>query len=109
MSFMEPEITERDRHWEVETKSGTWYVPGHVVEVPDWIESGGRIVEPWLSNFEVDLKDFIEPPWDQVQFLRIVVGYCGRMQAPGYLDATEWMFDRTKKGIKAQLNDLFGD
>jgi hypothetical protein len=109
MSFMEPEITQRDRHWEVETTSGTWYVPGHVVPVPDWVLSGGTILEPWLSAFEDELRDYIEPDWDRVKALHVVVGYCGRMQAPGYLDSTEWMFAHTKRTIRQQLDDMFGD
>lgn len=106
---MEPEITDRDRHWCIETTSGTWFIPGSVAVVPEWISTNKPITGPWLAAFEDALQDYIEPSWSCVIEIEIVVGYCGRLSAPGYLDATEWMFARTKRDIHEQLDDVFGD
>jgi hypothetical protein len=108
MSFMEPEITDRGLHWRVETADGTWFVPGHVVPVPEWIKPGVPITESWPDTLDF-LGDHIEPQWDLVTEIEVVTGYCGRLSAPGYLDGTNWSFDRTKRGIKEQLKDLYGD
>ena len=109
MSFMEPEITGRGLHWRVETTDGTWFVPCHVAPVPPWIKNEVPFSGVWLDAFKDALQDYIEPRWERVTEIKVVIGYCGRMSAPGYLDCTEWSFDRTKRGIKEQLDDLFGD
>ena len=109
MSFMENEITDLGRHWEVETNSGTWYVPGDVVPVPAWIQPSWHVRGQWLDHFEDALMDYIEPDWSQVSSIRIVTGNCGRMTAPGYLDCTDWSFHRTKRGLRTELDFLRGD
>lgn len=109
MSFMEREITDRGRHWQIETTFGTWYVPNSIVSIPEWIKPNSIIDGTWLNTFIPVLEDYVEPSVPTWQEIEVVVGYCGRLQAPGYLDCTEWLFDRTKRGIKTQLDDMFGD
>lgn len=108
MSHMQPEITDKGYHWEIDTQAGIWYVPGDVAPVPDWVRFGPLIQDDWVAMFEDHLSQFIEPNWDHVNSIRVVQGYCGRMQAPGYLDSTDWSFDRTLKGIRDQLAELYG-
>lgn len=107
MSFMEPEITLRDHHWRVETTAGTWFVPGKAVTVPEWIKPNTPISGPWIGAFETTLQEYVEPSWDRVTEIEVVVGYCGRLSAPGYLDATEWVFARSMRDIREQLDAIF--
>ena len=87
MPFMEPEITNKMRGFEVETTCGTVFLPGDVCD-------------------KSEVSDFVE---GRVLNVRSVHGYFGRYQAPGYLDCTDWEFDTDRRRLVQMLDDLYGD
>lgn len=113
MPFMQPEIV-LGRHWRVETQDGTWFVPNAVAgEPPLWFADKRELVfdgEPagLRDVFAELLQDYVEPDAARWLSLSIVVGYCGRLQAPGHLDATEWSFARSRREIERELKGMYG-
>lgn len=86
---MEPEVYE-GKAWQVESTHGTQYIPREVCgrdTVLDYIEGS-------VSNPDEDIQ--------------LVKGWLGRMQAPGYLDATDWCFGATEEEVLQQLRDYYG-
>lgn len=35
--------------------------------------------------------------------------YAGRYSAPGYMDCTDWSFDRNKRRLARELRDMYGE
>lgn len=106
MAHMRPEITVKQRGWRVETRdAGTCYVPSDVVDVPEVIRNNRplqRADDPDLFELLVKrLRDYV--PGFDCEEIEAVEGYFGRYSAPGYLDAEEWNFDKTLRGIREAL------
>lgn len=114
MSFMQPEITNKSRHWAVECCHGeTHYVPCDVVTVPDQFKDGARF-EPigecggaiwnalvsWLKDYAPDEPEAIEVT---------APGYLGRYSAPGYMDCTDWTFSTNLRVLQSELRDMYGE
>jgi hypothetical protein len=87
MPFMQPEITDKREHIEVTERDGsTYYLPGNTFTI-------------------ADAREF-HPEAQCIQLTRI--GYLGRYQAPGYLDATDWSFDRNRRRLERELRQMYG-
>lgn len=112
MAHMEKDITAKQRGWRVEVGGDTWYVPGDVVDVPDWLRSGRVIarapdesmLDMWaFERLSACVRSYVGP--GEITEVEVVEGYFGRYSAPGYLDCTDWQFDKTLRGIREALND----
>lgn len=108
MSHMEPDISAKQRGWRVEVNHETWYVPGDVVPVPGFIKLG--VPMPVDENeagvpdvLAKRLRDYVG--LGSISEIEAIEGYFGRWSAPGYLDCTEWQFDKTLRGIREALQD----
>jgi hypothetical protein len=101
--FLQPEITEKGLHWQVDTRDGLWFVPGSVAQVPDWIKPEVVIDGDATDSFVALLQDFVGPDSALWVGITVVRGYCGRLSAPGYLDATDWTFGRTLAEVRASV------
>jgi hypothetical protein len=85
MSFMEPEIY-RGGYWDVETTAGGAIIPDDVC---------GR----------AEIKDYVE---GDVQNVRHRSGWLARLQAPGYMDATEWAAFPCRREALAYILEMYG-
>lgn len=95
-SFMQPEIL-RERYFTVETTYGTECVPAscvpcshdtHASALRDYVE--GKLVDP---SEPVECK----------------MGWIARLQAPGYMDATEWAAFSSFEEAANYLIDTYAD
>lgn len=95
MPFMEPQITEKQDWFAIETTDGTTFVP---------VKDVGPISPMELEKFQpfVDSGKVIE-----VTIRRNMVGY--RLSAPGYMDRTDWGLEMSKKKAKQALLDEYGN
>lgn len=109
---MQIEITQRTRHWEVETRhGGTFYVPDHAAPVPDALKTGEPIHDAGMdkllmSGIKEELHHYL-PSTAEIVCVEVVKGYCGRMSAPGFMDATDWVFDTCKRRLERSIRNLY--
>ncbi len=104
--FMTPQITDKGRHWCVETRAGTWFVPNDLLGVPDWIKADVKIPDAEIPRWIIqNLEDYVEPGADNWTGITVVEGYCGRLSAPGYLDCTDWVFSKNLLSLRAKLRE----
>src|SRR5882672_10415185 len=94
-AFMQPEVYYGE-YFEVEANHGECNI------LPVDVESGARV--------NGDLSDYIEgrvdAPFAPVERKS---GWLARMQAPGYLDATEWSAHETEAEALAYLEEYYGE
>lgn len=86
MSFMQPEIYESD-YYEVEYDHGsTAFIPLDVVD----------------ADYNGNLRDYVEGKIDEPDApVTVKSGWVCRLQAPGYMDATDWSaFDTEREAIE---------
>jgi hypothetical protein len=107
MSHMQKFVTEKMLGWRVETHQGTQFVPGDVVDVPDWLRLEHPILDTDASfdagtfeMFRASLQSYVE---GTIISIAAIHGYFGRWSAPGYMDCTEWTFGRSLRDIREQL------
>lgn len=104
-AFMKPEVF-HSKGIEVDTSSGTQFIPSDVVEYtgPDTEEA-----EEIGKQF-AQIKDYLEvhKP-DQVFSIHHIEGWFGRLSAPGYLDATDYIFGDSEEEVEQELKNLYGD
>jgi hypothetical protein len=98
MAFMEPEVTGKDEWAEVETNSGTWWVPFDILSKSE-AESARR------GDFE-PLLQYTEGTQVYSDQSSIRKGYGVRLSAPGYMDATEWEVYGSLKEAKRRAREL---
>ena len=111
MAFMQPEITVKMRGWSVETRdAGTCFVPGDVCSVPAWLMTGvpvdnssDRLYSALFEALKAELADYIEG--HTIESIEVCHGYFARMQAPGYLDCTEWCCYSTVREARRALRE----
>lgn len=72
---------------EIETKDG----------VTTWIQG--------VTAEDPNLKDMVE---GEIEKVTPVQGWWGRFSMPGYLDATEWVFDVDQKACEEELDRVYG-
>jgi hypothetical protein len=91
MSFMEKQITNKMRWFQVETSQGT-----------EWIQ--GDVLQPSPDITIADLIDYCEGI--PVSF-ELIEGYGARLSAPGYLDCTEWTVFQTVEEAREYLEENY--
>lgn len=108
MAFMEPEITDQEEWYEVEGNACTEWVQvslvGHFWPFPHVKEVD---FEHGRNNLPGELKDYCENK--DVYAIRLIEGYGARMQAPGYMDATEWCVFESEAEAAAYLEEHYTD
>ena len=84
MNFMQQEITESSRWYEIDGDMGIEFVPFDLVGEVDLDEFDD------YSNHSIptQLSDYVET--SQASRIEVIEGFGARMSAPGYLDCTEW-------------------
>ena len=97
MPHMELDVFKGDG-WIVETDDGTVYAPD--IDAPDADELRKAIG----SGRRVTIGDV----YGHVEAVTHVVGWWGRYSAPGYLDATPWLFNKNKRELLKELRDYYG-
>lgn len=108
MAFMELELSDKGWHWWVETKHGAFVVPGDVVFVPTGLDMKYQFDEsdPLFDALCALVVNYVEGDIQDISFRK---GYCGRYQAPGHLDCTDWSFGTCKRELMADLRATYGD
>lgn len=105
--FMEPQVFEATG-LRVDTAAGTYYIPELEVELPKGegtvVKDPGEIELLWPQ-----IQDYVEvfSPKD-VYEVEEVHGWFGRYSAPGYLDATDYVFADTEEECRAELEAVYG-
>ena len=89
MAFMQRQVTEKQKWYQVETSQGTEFIPSDVV---------GR--NPAIE----DLTDYCEGI--PVSF-EAITGYGARLSAPGYTDCTEWSVHDTEQEAEEYLEEMY--
>ncbi len=105
--FMEPQVFEATG-LRVDTSHGTFYIPELSVDLPKG--EGTAVTDP--SEIEIvwpEIQDYVDvfSPKD-VYEVEEVHGWFGRYSAPGYLDATDYVFAETEAECKAELESVYG-
>lgn len=90
-SFMQPTVSQ-GKYWEVETTHGIFIVPAEVAGEDADKQSLSQYVEGDIMG-EPEMKE----------------GWYGRMSAPGYLDATDWIAGDSEDAVKQELADAHGE
>jgi hypothetical protein len=111
MGFMQIEVLEKARVFEVDTTLGTFYVPNTVVVPHPALKEGVAIeaddeIAPGLI---AALVDYVEGGPTSIQEITLRFGYLGRYQAPGYMDATDWMFGTNYRELVRELKQMYRD
>jgi hypothetical protein len=103
MAFMERETLEDDCYV-VDTIDGTYIVPLHV---------SGFVGDPETcdaSELAEGLQPYVEGKIGKRTPVELHRGvWVGRLQAPGYLDSTDWIWAETEEELEAELTELYGE
>lgn len=108
MPHMQADII-RDRAYQIETHHGTWIVPQSVSGDLRIRGIHDETSDKW-DTLCAALQAYVEPGarhWTSIEALP--TGYCARMSAPGYLDATDWTHYPTLREARASLREMYGD
>jgi hypothetical protein len=103
MSFMQKQITDKQRWLQVETTIGTEWLPVNLVgDLP-----GSQFLDHEVQDTDcADIQAYCEgtiESWENIE------GYGARLSAPGYLDCTEWtVFDSVEKA-ETYLEEMYGE
>ena len=100
MSFMQHQVTHKQRWIRVETSQGTDFLPTDLVG--DLMNSGYSD-ESDESDRET-LQQYCE---GEVESWESILGYGARLSAPGYLDCTEWTVFDTAEEAEDYLNETY--
>ena len=115
MSHMQPEFEFGD--WiEVDGNAGTTFIPPGHVSLPDYAvyeerEAAGHLpddmdcAEAWLRDASKAVKDYVES--STIYSITVRKGWGARLQAPGYMDATDWSVYDTEAEAKRELCELY--
>lgn len=98
MAFMEKEVFKGDG-WAIETDDGTVYAPD--LDAPDADDLRAQIG----TGKRVQVGDV----YGRIEAVTYLKGWWGRYSAPGYLDATPWVYATTKKEVEEELKFYGGD
>lgn len=88
--FMQPEITDKQEWLQLDEDGITYLYP-----------TLNMTIEAVALEYDCNLED--------CEVICIISGYGARLQAPGYLDATEWMVFDTPDEAAQQLIQYYGD
>jgi hypothetical protein len=89
VAFMQRQITQKSKWFQVETSQGTDFIPADIAGTNPAIE---------------DLTDYCEGI--PVSF-EVIEGYGARLSAPGYMDCTEWTVFETEKEAQDYLEEMY--
>ena len=98
MPHMELDVFKGDG-WAIETDDGTVYAPD--IDAPD--------AEALRAEIGSGRKVQVGDVYGRVEAVEYLRGWWGRYSAPGYLDATPWLFNRNKRELLRELRDYYGD
>ena len=105
MSFMQQDISDKTFGYSVETREGTYFVPGFVCG-----DLGIRGHHDETSRKFADLcKALQDYVGHGIESLERVTGYFARMSAPGYMDCTDWVCYASKREAMHDLRDMYGN
>lgn len=85
---MKPQVTERMKWWEIDTREGIFFYPANQFTFAD-------VVQEWKE------RAFSKP--------QLISGYGARLSMPGYQDCTEWCVFDTEAEAHQYLEDMYGD
>lgn len=107
MSFMRPMIYKGDFYL-IDGDNGTDFVPGDLADID--LLTGETLTEddPGFRDAVEQLRDFIESPRG-IQSIERHMGFYGRYSAPGYSDATDYVWGSTEEKVRATLEEMYGD
>lgn len=95
---MQPEITDKIQGWQIESMSGTYFVPSFVESTA--VELNEQATTERLSQYV---------PSGEVLSYEVVKGYFGRYSASGFLDCTDWSFSPNRRKLEKELRDMYGN
>lgn len=100
-SFMQRQITGKQRWLYVETTCGTEYLPVDLVgDLP-----GSQFLDDDVQASDCsDIQQYCE---GKVQSWENIVGYGARLSARGYLDCTEWCVFDTVEDAEDYLEEMY--
>jgi hypothetical protein len=105
MAFMQPEILLAI--WvQIDGSHGITFLPGEVDS-----DLARALGEKHISDERMnELVEEAAPYYEgSIDSLEVVFGYGARMQAPGYMDCTEWSVFSTRTQAEAYLRDNYLD
>lgn len=108
--FMEQDIF-KDKGVAIDTSNGTMYLPSSVID-PDNLKFKGKSTddEKVIAKLWNDIKDYLEVSKpESVYSIEKINGWFGRLSAPGYMDSTDYIFGKSEKEVKDDLDNLYGD
>jgi hypothetical protein len=99
MSFMQRQIVGPAEWLQIETTSGTFFVPLDLF----------THIENWDGESETpadyaDVQTYCE---GKPQSWEVITGFGARLSAPGYMDCTEWAVFETEKEASEYLDDMY--
>ena len=95
MSFMQDEITGKEKWAELDGNCGIAWVPLDCLEGPE-----DNSVERWFEGAVYNPGEYT---------FQIKEGYGARLSAPGYLDATDWTVFPTSEEAEGYLHEMYHD
>jgi hypothetical protein len=101
MSFMQRQVIEAD-YFEIETTDGTYIVPRDVISYKPIGCADVELFGPFIPAGSDMLND-------NDPFIAVQHGWLARLNAPGYLDCTEWSAFKTKEAAEKWLDEFYGD
>lgn len=110
-AFMKKQVF-KDKGLSIDTKAGTYFLPTDVIgTLHSKLKSSSTDNEKVIAKLWPYIKDYVEvnKPED-VYTIEKIEGWFGRLSAPGYMDATDYVFDpKSEQGVIDTLDDMYGD
>ena len=100
MSFMQQQVTHKQRWIRAETSQGTDFLPTDLVG--DLMNSGYSD-----ESDEADRATLQQYCEGTVESWESLLGYGARLSAPGYMDCTEWVVFDTAEEAEAYLDETY--
>lgn len=106
MSYMQPQLTTRDRWLVIENTDGVYYLDWDLAgSAKDYLKDPESISFKAVAN-EIHIYTEVGP--DDIHNISDTWGYGARLSAPGYMDQTYWAVFETRKQASQYLLDTFG-
>lgn len=104
MSFMQRQITRKQRWLQVETTHGTEFLNVHDTGLD--LPNSEFLADGVTEENSADVQQYCE---GTVQSWENIEGYGARLSAPGYLDCTDWCVFDTPEKAEEYLEEMYGD
>ena len=92
MGFMQKQVTNKMKWFEVETSQGTEFIQSDIFSSDATIESVADLID-YCEGIPVSFE--------------VIEGYGARLSAPGYMDCTEWTVFETEKQAQDYLAEMY--